>query len=171
MNIFYLDPFTRVNDNLCVNEDTNPINNDIISNEIPGNPNDINSRYQASFYENFGLDIVTETVFDYPYPYITEKTLRPISSKRPFIIVGSAESLNLLHSKGFYTFSSIIDESYDSIKNPASRFHCVCNSIKKFITQPIEKIQKDVDSISSILEHNFQNYLILEDIEICQLNL
>ena len=148
---------------------TFPISEDVISPHIPGKSNDSNSRYQANFYKQFGLDIVTETVFNYPYPFITEKTLRPITSKRPFIVLGAKGVLQLLHSKGFLTFDSIIDESYDLIDDYSDRFDNVCESVKQFVTQPLEKIRKDVDGISTILEHNFQQYKMLEDIEISEI--
>ena len=171
MTVFYTDPPSRVNDKLELkNGDSNPIYHDVLNDAIPGKPND-NSRYQADFYKYYGLDIVTETVFNYPYPYITEKTMRPITSKRPFIIVGAPNILTLLKSKGFRTFNTIIDESYDSILDHSDRFDSVTASIKEFVTQPIEKIRQDVASVIHTLEHNFQNYLVLEDIEISQLNL
>lgn len=171
MTIFYTDPLVRANDRIFLkNGDTNPIRYDVISDAIPGTPND-NTRYQADFYKYFGLDVVTETIYDYPYPYITEKTMRPITSKRPFIVVGAPNILSLLKRKGFRTFDTIIDESYDSIVDPSDRFDSVTASIKSFVTQPIEKIRADVESISSVLEHNFNTYLSLEDIELSQLTL
>lgn len=171
MTIFYTDPLIRVNDKIFLkNGDTNPIYHDVTSDAIPGSPND-SSRYQADFYKYFGVDIVTETVLNYPYPYITEKTMRPIASKRPFIVVGAPNILSLLKRKGFRTFDTIIDESYDSIVDPSDRFDSVTASIKKFVTQPIEKIRADVASISDVLEHNFKTYLSLEDIELSQLTL
>tara|TARA_S200000501_G_scaffold361686_1_gene390263 strand:- start:39 stop:578 length:540 start_codon:yes stop_codon:yes gene_type:complete len=179
MTVFYTDPLTRVNDKLKLkNGDSNPVTDDVLSPHIPGiKNNDLDytqqkrSRYQSDFYKYYGLDIVTETVFNYPYPFITEKTLRPIVSKRPFIIVGSSGTLTVLKSKGFQTFSHIIDESYDEILDYSDRFDSVTASIKEFVTQPIEKIRQDVASVIHTLEHNFQNYLVLEDIEISQLNL
>lgn len=171
MTVFYPEPITRVNDVLHLkNGDSNPIYRDVINDAIPGKPND-NSRYQADFYKYFGLDIVTETVYDYPYPFITEKTMRPITSKRPFIVVGAPNILDLLKDKGFKTFNTIIDESYDSIIDPSDRFDSVCISIHQFVTQPIEKIRADVISISNTLEHNFKTYLALEDIELLQINI
>lgn len=161
---------TRVNDKVFLkNGNTSPIINDVINENIPFGPNTQETKLQANFYQNFGLDIVAETVFDYPYPYITEKTLRPISSKRPFIVLGSKGILELLQRKGFLTFDKIIDESYDQIDNPSDRFDSVTDSIKTFVSQPIEKIKKDVLSIEKILNHNFQQLMSLEDIEISQL--
>ena len=172
MTIFYTDPLTRVNDRLKLkNGDSNPVTDDILSPHIPDIENKKRSRYQSDFYKYYGLDIVTETVFNYPYPYISEKTMRPIVSKRPFIVVGASGILALLKSKGFQTFSNIIDESYDEILDYSDRFDSVTASIKEFVTQPIEKVRQDVASVTNTLEHNFQNYLVLEDIEISQLNL
>ena len=165
---------TRINDEIFLkNGNTFPVSHNIVNNNMPapGGLSSSETRFQASFYQNFGLDIVSETVFDYPYPYITEKTLRPIASKRPFIVLGSSGILSLLQSKGFHTFSDIIDESYDQIDNASDRFDSLTNSIKNFVSQPIEKIKQDVSSIEKILNHNFQQYMLLEDIEISQLML
>ena len=95
--------------------------------------------------------------------------MRPITSKRPFIVVGASGILTLLKFKGFNTFNTIIDESYDSIVDHSDRFDSVTASIKEFVTQPIEKIRADVESVSDVLEHNFKTYLALEDIELSQL--
>ena len=173
MNIIFIpDPLTRVNDKLLLkNGDTTPLKNSFKSPHIPGFPNDLSSRFQSDFFQFFGLDIVTETLFNHPYPYITEKTMRPITSKRPFIVLGAAGTLQILREKGFKTFGSIIDESYDDILNYSDRFDAVCSSINQFVSQPIEKIKQDVESIIDVLEHNFQHYLILEDLELSQLRL
>lgn len=132
---------------------------------IQGSPN-FDFRWQAEFYQKVGVDIVTETVFQYPYPFITEKTYRPMASLRPFIMVGSYHTLDFLKSIGFKTFSSIIDESYDDILDPEKRFKTVCNSIKVFVTKPIEQIQKDLFSIEQILLHNQAHLYQLIDSEL-----
>lgn len=170
--IFKPEPLTRVNDKLLLkNGDTTPLTDSVKSSLIPGSSNDPTSRFQSDFFQFFGLDIVTETLFNHPYPYITEKTMRPITSKRPFIVLGAAGILSLLQQKGFKTFNSIIDESYDDILDYSDRFDAVCASIDKFVSQPIEKIKQDVESVIDILEHNFHHYLILEDLELSQLRL
>ncbi len=173
MNLLIPFPLTRVNENIhIIGYNGKRPTADIISNNIP-TKDDFESiglfRFQSKFYKSFGIDIVSETVFDYPYPYISEKTLRPISSKRPFIILGSPFTLFTLKQKGFKTFDSIVDESYDQIKNSSDRFYAVCNSFKKFATQPIEKIKEDIKSISHILDYNFIILKELEDKEIINL--
>ena len=170
--IFKPEPLLRVNDKILLkNGDTTPLTDSVSSSLIPGIPNDPSSRYQCDFFQFFGMDIVTETLFNHPYPYITEKTMRPITSKRPFIVLGAAGILALLQQKGFKTFNSIIDESYDNILDYSDRFDAVCGSINKFVSQPIEKIKQDVESVIDVLEHNFHHYFILEDLELSQLRL
>lgn len=149
-------PCTRINDlfvdvNSKIDFSYNTFARDPI---IKGGPNDPATRFSADFYQQIGVDIVCETVFAYPYPFITEKTYRSIACLRPFIIVGPYQLLEFIKSFGFQTFSVIIDESYDQIKNPEERFLSVCNSIKEFVSRPIEQIRNDIISIAPILEHN-----------------
>jgi hypothetical protein len=124
-------------------------------------PNSIDTRYQASFYKKIALDIVTESVFDYPYPYVSEKTLRPIACKRMFIIMGPKHILKLLHDKGFETFSDFLDESYDDISCPMERFGKIIQTTKEFIKQPLDDIKDFYLKNHQRFEHNFQ---VLSDI-------
>jgi hypothetical protein len=94
------------NTNTSVNENWNPYGliNSAPSNDhykhplIEGSPNshwNLGAKdIQRNFYQKIGIDIVTETVFNYPGVQITEKTMRPIINKRPFIIVGAAHTLD-----------------------------------------------------------------------------
>jgi len=168
-SVLTIDPFTRVNDKLSSTIDQTPVIQNVVSSVIPGKPNDKSTHYQAEFYNEFGVDIVTETVFDYPYPFISEKTLRPISSKRPFIIIGAPGTLKMLKTKGFTTYSNIIDESYDEISDHELRFFAVCESVKKFTNRPIAKIKQDIKSIESTIEENFQTLKNLQNLELQRL--
>ncbi len=158
MNILLSYPVTRINDCFVREGTSSPIDlNDITNNFndsiVEGSPN-VDFRFQAEFYKKIGVDIVTETCFNYPYPFITEKTYRAFSSFRPFILVAPYHSIAFVKSIGFKTFSTIIDESYDEITDPELRFVAVCNSIKAFVSQPIAKIKQDLHSISVELAHN-----------------
>jgi hypothetical protein len=148
---------TRVTDKFVYDNSINchPIYEDVKSKLIPGKPNEKRYRFQSNFYDIFGLDIVTETVFNYPYPYISEKTLRPIASKRMFIVLGAQGILNLLHQKGFVTFPDILDENYDSIDDAKKRFFAVVASIKSYLDFPIEEIKDYYIKNTEKFEHNF----------------
>lgn len=157
MNLLTTYPKTRINDRFALSNNhldfTVPTKNakDPI---IQGVPNHPEYRFSANFYKKIGVDIVPETVYNYPYPFVSEKTLRSIACLRPFIILGSYQTLQFIRSLGFQTFSAIINEDYDTIKDPMQRFDAVCDSIKKFVDRPLESIKRDVESVSNILIYN-----------------
>ena len=72
-NIIQITPFTRVNDLFVSAPDIDasiPTSN--VSNPlITSGPNSKDTRFQADFYKHIACDIVVETVFDYPYPYVS----------------------------------------------------------------------------------------------------
>jgi hypothetical protein len=126
--------------------------------------------YQEEFYKKIAVDIVTESVYNYPYPFISEKTIRPIACKRMFIIIGSPGTVELLHRKGFETFSDVIDESYDSIIDPVDRWHALERTISNFVTKPIDEIRNIVQLKSQVLDNNFLILKNLQKLELKQLN-
>lgn len=164
---------TRINDQFIIDDtiDATPLECSVKSALIPGYPNDRQTKFQADFYKNFALDIVTETVFDYPYPYITEKTLRPIASKRMFIVVGPFGVLNLLRNKGFVTFGDFINEDYDLIKDPVERFKKILSVIDDFLLKPLDDIKQFYNNNQDRFEQNFLTLKQLRTVElqeICQ---
>ena len=164
--------FTRVNDKFVLGDcvDASPIWTNIKSVIIPGEPNNGSDRYQANFYKNFALDIVTETVFNYPYPCITEKTLRPIACKRMFILLGPAGVLDLLKCKGFTTFGDFINEDYDTISDPIERFKQVVLSINEFLDKPLEEIKRYYHVNQQQFDQNFATLKNLRSVEYQQLS-
>jgi hypothetical protein len=118
------------------------------------------------FYKNFALDIVAETVFNYPQPYISEKVFRPILAKRMFIYVGPAHSLKFLRQFGFKTFSNFINEDYDSIENSTERMKSIEKEIEKFSKKTINEVKDIIINSTNILEHNFLVLSHLYDVEL-----
>ena len=135
---------------------------------INSNPKTPGTRYTADFFSKVGLDIVTETIFKYPYPCVTEKTLRPINCKRMFIVVGAPHTLKLLHSKGFVTFDDIINESYDSIENAEDRFLAIVNAVEKFCTLSIDEIKNYYRENQWKFDQNWRILKQLKQLEINQ---
>ena len=125
---------------------------------------------QFKFYKHIAVDIVTESVYNYPYPCVTEKTLRPIANKRMFILVAPCHTLKLLHEKGFQTFSDVIDERYDLEPDPVQRWHMVCQSIQNFVVKPVDEIRNILEQHRLILENNYNVLVNLEKIELSYIN-
>jgi hypothetical protein len=157
MNLLITKPPTRINESWIkygsslnyLFDSSENVSNDLIK----GKPN-VDYRFYADFYSKIGVDVVTETVFDYPYPFITEKTYRPIASLRPFIIVGAYGTLKFLRDLNFKTFSSIIDESYDDLQDPEKRFIAVCRSIDQFVSRPLQRVKNDIQKVKDDLYFN-----------------
>lgn len=164
-NTIKLEPPTRVNDSWILDDSIEASTAGLKNWKHPlisGMPNDAATRYQADFYRHISLDIVVETVLDYPYAYITEKTFRPIACKRMFIILGARGSLRLLHSLGFTTWGDFIDESYDTIDDPVQRFLAVKNEVIRICAMPLDTIKLYMSKNLDKLEHNFS---ILENLQ------
>ena len=82
------------------------------------------------FLKKAGVYIVSETMFNHPSPYFSEKTVSALLSNRPFIIIGEHGSLRALKQKGYKTFNDMFDESYDNIIDPSSRMESIFELVK-----------------------------------------
>jgi hypothetical protein len=90
--------------------------------------------YTTQDYQESNIEIVLETLFDDTRWHLTEKTLRPIACGHPFILATTPGSLHYLRSYGFETFDGLIDESYDSIKDPVLRLQAIVLEMKRLTT-------------------------------------
>jgi uncharacterized protein YggL (DUF469 family) len=67
------------------------------------------------------FSVVSETIFDYPYTFRTEKTWKPMIMGHPFVIASNRGFYRDLHLAGFQTFGKLIDETFDQIDDPKDR--------------------------------------------------
>ena len=104
------------------------------------------------------LYVITETVFDYPYCFITEKTFKTFLNKRPFVMLGPPGTLKQIKKLGFKTFDSIFDESYDEIADPSDRLSKVVEIIKNVSSLSLGEIKKIMLEIQPILDFNHDHY-------------
>ena len=108
----------------------------------------------SSFYHDFFLEVVLETVFDYPHVFISEKTLKPLLFKTPFVMFGAKDTLSYLKKHKFKTFDRFWDESYDTEADPHLRFLKCCEVVQSIITKPISELVDMYSAMIPILEHN-----------------
>lgn len=119
---------------------------------------------EIHYYKELRIDtyveLVTETYFDdNSNLYITEKTLRPILRFQPFIHLGTPYVLRELQQMGFKTFSPLIDESYDTMLDPAERMAAILKEVDRLCAMPIGVLHENYCSMWNVFEHNF-NHLI-----------
>lgn len=83
------------------------------------------------------FSLVTETVFDYPYSFRTEKIWKPIAIGHPFIAVANRGFYRDLHNLGFRTFAHVIDESFDLIDDNQQRIEQIAQVTNDLCNQDL----------------------------------
>jgi hypothetical protein len=99
----------------------------------------INPRAYVDTY----FSVVTETVFDYPYSFRTEKIWKPIAIGQPFIAVANAGYYRDLHNLGFQTFGHVIDESFDKIEDNQLRLTRITDVVTELCQQDLASFLKE----------------------------
>jgi len=94
-------------------------------------------------YTDTYFSVVTETVFDYPYSFRTEKIWKPIVMGQPFIAVANAGYYRDLHNLGFQTFGHVIDESFDKIDHNQSRLARITDIVTDLCQQDLDSFLKE----------------------------
>ncbi len=108
----------------------------------------------TNFYKDILIDIVVESHVSGKTFFPTEKTLRPMWLKKPFIVFGSKNFLAYLRQMGFRTFGDFWDESYDGYetKDRYKKILTLLNELGKKTRQELETMRWDMQYS---LEHNF----------------
>ena len=91
----------------------------------------------GSAYRDTYFSLVTETVFNYPYSFRTEKIWKPVAIGHPFIAVANAGFYRDLHNLGFKTFGHLIDESFDTIQNSQDRIERIAAVVEDLCQQDL----------------------------------
>ena len=159
--------FTRINDQLILDQQQRKIfhsNRSLLyraikHNDIDNTPNHNGSRTDFGFLQKALWNLVTETVGEYPYPWLTEKTFKAVLTKRPFILVSSKNSLKRIQDHGFKTFSPWINESYDQCATVSDRIDSAVKELLPFCKMSDQQLQQFLLEISSVLEYNFNHYV------------
>lgn len=104
-------------------------------------------------YQNSWYSIVAETNPECAN-FLTEKTAKPIFSKKLFVVFGSQGLLQKLHKQGYKTFHSVIDESYDSEPDNKTRWNM---AFEQVLTLANANHKEVYSKVASILEHNYNH--------------
>lgn len=80
-------------------------------------------------YTDSWFSLITETIFDYPHTFRTEKIWKPILMAHPFVVAANPGYLRDLQNAGFKTFGTLIDERYDQISNPQDRMERIIDIV------------------------------------------
>jgi hypothetical protein len=110
------------------------------------------------FYSSCAFEIVAETITD-RVCWFTEKTIRPIAGKTPFVTLAAPGALNELRKLGFKTFGSYINESYDLELDVVKRTDMIVNVVADIVNNGAIEFAKATQNIT---EHNWNRLLELK---------
>lgn len=102
---------------------------------------------KSKTYLDTYFSLVTETVFDYPYSFRTEKIAKPLAIGHPFIVASNAGYYRDLHNLGFRTFGNLVDESFDSIENNQDRMARIEQVVRDLCQQDLAKFAEECYTI------------------------
>ena len=97
----------------------------------------------ADAYIDTYFSVITETVFEYPYTFRTEKIWKPVVIGHPWIAVANCGYYRDMHNLGFQTFGHVIDESFDSIEDNDQRLERIAQIIEDLCQQDLDKFLEE----------------------------
>ena len=106
------------------------------------------------------FSLVTETVFDMPYSFRTEKIWKPILMGHPWITIANNGFYRDLKNLGFQTYSHVLDESFDTMDNGKDRLDRIVAVVNDLCQQDLAAFLKECYNTS---KYNQQHHLELAD--------
>ena len=99
------------------------------------------------------FSVVTETIFDYPHTFRTEKIWKPMIMCHPFVAAANRGYYRDLHSAGFQTFGHLIDETFDMIDDPKDRADRIVDTVADICYNGAASF---LESARSVCKYNYQ---------------
>ena len=109
-------------------------------------------------YRDTYFSLVTETVFNYPYSFRTEKIWKPIAVGHPFIAVANTGFYRDLHNMGFKTFGHVIDESFDQIENNQERIERITQIVEDLCQQDLASFLAECYNVCKYNQEHYAEY-------------
>lgn len=116
----------------------------------------------TELYKDIFCELACETFFSGTTFRMSEKILRPILYRRPFVVQGPKWFLKNLRSIGFQTFDRWWDESYDD-QPWDCRYYGLKPVVDKIAGASQEQKMIWMREMQPVLDHNFQLLLSLKD--------
>jgi hypothetical protein len=130
------------------------------------------------------FNIVIETYFERTDAItFSEKTWRSIQTPRPWLLLHSTNSIQLLRDMGFYVFDDWVDHSYDQLDTSVFYGHRmgeILKEVNRLIKQPISQTLlnhweqhtlKNIEIMKDWSQHWQEVFTTIHDAQECALNL
>jgi hypothetical protein len=112
----------------------------------------------GSAFRDTYFSLVTETVFNYPYSFRTEKIWKPVAIGHPFIAVANSGFYRDLHNMGFKTFGHVIDESFDQIENSQDRIERIAAVVEDLCQQDLASFYTECYNVCKYNQQHYAEY-------------
>lgn len=128
------------------------------------------------YHTNSYFSLITETAFS-PISlaqstiFISEKTFRAVLYKHPFIVVSRPGTLAALRDAGYKTFSPLIDETYDIIKDDDARLAAIVKEVLKLSEFTDADWELWQSKVKDIVDYNYsvfagkKDYRVTKDLD------
>jgi hypothetical protein len=125
-------------------------------------------------YHNSYFSVITETIYydsEYTFPktrchvspvessiFITEKTIKCLALKHPFVVASVSGMLEGLRKRGYKTFHPFIDETYDTILDDDLRLQAIVQEVNRLSSQSDADWLEWTANIKDIVEYNHTHF-------------
>lgn len=117
---------------------------------------------KKDFYEQSRFSVVQETEMQNKTNRYTEKTLKAIAMKSPFLIAGNYQVLKQLRKEGFRTYHPMIDESYDLEEDRSRRIKLIVKETEKLCRMNSKQWKEfEITFLKRTANHNADHLLKL----------
>jgi hypothetical protein len=106
------------------------------------------------WYNRTQFSIVVETAISRGRleVFVTEKTMKPLALRHPFITIACPTTLNFIREGGFETFGNLFDEHYDLVSDNERRVELVWQQVVDYDHQDYSQLTKEK------VEYNYQRF-------------
>jgi hypothetical protein len=147
-----IDGYLKIKNNLPLQVD----NVDLTTNQFQMNSLPI------LFYQQSCFSLVSSTMALHtqePSVGFTEKEIKPILARHPFIIWNRPGVLKHLHNMGFLTFDPWFDESYDNEVDDIKRLEKIVNEVDRLCSYSFDDWEKILQEMKPVLDHNYNRMI------------
>lgn len=112
------------------------------------------------------LYVALESEVEIPKIFYTRITMRGIIERRPFVVLACPGLLKFLRSRGFRTFDSFWDESYDDKLDLEDRVEHLIGIIRDLSQLNVNELHELYAKMQPIIDHNynfFHNELVVRE--------
>jgi hypothetical protein len=106
-----------------------------------------------TIWPKFKIEIIAETDSHNSY-WFTDKTIKCLYTKKPFLVVAGQGMLAYLRELGFKTFHPYIDESYDSEPSLGYRLESIKQELNRIHRLNPDQLTELLDNLAPIMQYN-----------------